>query len=142
MRKAWPWQWTMAGVLVLLVFGMHASLRFWLPGVLTYLFGEVPDLAHAPPAMITLLVGYVLLSVIGGVLIAACIRDGQFARDQARWAQEAEMRRRLWAMEQQIREERLSEEERERQRRYRAQQAEITHEARRRLGLPEEEADG
>jgi hypothetical protein len=92
--------------------------------------------------MITLFVGYVLLSVIGGVLIAACVRDGRFARDQARWAQDAAMRQRLWAMEQQIREERLSAEERERQRRYRAQQAEITREARRRLGLPTEGADG
>ena len=43
-------------------------------------------------------------------------------------------------MEQQIREEHLSEAERARQRRYWQQQAEITREARRRLGLPEEEA--
>jgi hypothetical protein len=121
MRKAWPWQWSMAGGLVLLVFGTHASAHLWLPGVLTYLFGEVPDLAHAPPAMIPLLGSYVVLSWIGGVLIAASIGDGRFARDQARWAQEAEERRRLRAMEQQIREEQRSEEERARQRRYRQQ---------------------
>jgi uncharacterized SAM-binding protein YcdF (DUF218 family) len=140
MRKTWPWQWTMAGVLVLLVFGTHASAHIWLPGVMRRLFGEVPDLAQAPPALILLLGGYVVLSWIGGVLIAASIRDGRFARDQAGWAQEEEVRRRLWAMEQQIREEQLSEEERARQRRSRAQQAEITREARRRLGLPEEKA--
>jgi hypothetical protein len=69
MMNAWPWQWSMAGLLAVLVFGMHASLRFWFPGILMRLFGEVPDLAQAPPAMIMLLVGYVLLSLIGGVLM-------------------------------------------------------------------------
>ena len=95
MRKAWPWQWTMAGVLALLVFGTHATAHIWLPGVMRRLFGEVPDLAQAPPAMITLLAGYVVLSFIGGTLIAVCIGDGQFAPDRARWAQEADARRQL-----------------------------------------------
>jgi hypothetical protein len=45
-------------------------------------------------------------------------------------------------MEQQIREEQMSEEEREWHRHYRERQAKIRREARRRLGLPEEEADG
>jgi predicted solute-binding protein len=43
-------------------------------------------------------------------------------------------------MEQQIREERLSDEEREWRRRFREEQAELTREARRRLGLPEEDS--
>jgi hypothetical protein len=141
-RKVWPWQWTVAGVLALLVFGAHVTVRYWLPGVMTRLFGEVPDLAQAPSAMIVLVGGYVVLSWLGGTQIARWIGDGQCAREQARWAQEEAMRRRLWAMEQQVREEQLSEGERERQRRYRQQQAEIRREARRRLGLPEEESDG
>jgi hypothetical protein len=141
MRKAWPWQWTMAGVLVLLVFGAHATVRYWLPVVLRHFFGEVPDLAQAPPALMLLLAGYVVLSVIGGLLIGVGITDGQSARDQARWAEAAEARRRLWAMEQQIREEQLSEAERARRQQDREQEAAIRREARRRLGLPEEEAD-
>jgi hypothetical protein len=125
-------------VLALVVFGMHASVRFWLPGVLGRLFGEVPELAQAPPAMIMLLGGYVLLSFIGGVCIAGCIGEGQLARDRARWAREAEVCRQLWELEQQIREEGLPDEERRWHAQYRQRQAAIQREARRRLGLPEE----
>jgi len=146
MRERWPWQWSMAGLLALLVFGMHASLGWWLPGLFMRLFGEVPDLAQAPPAMIMLLGGYVLLSFIGGILIANRVSEGQLARWRARWAYEAEVRRRQWApqeqlreMEEQIRLERLPEREREWHRQYQERQREIQREARRRLGLPEEE---
>jgi hypothetical protein len=52
------------------------------------------------------------------------------------------VQRQLWDMEQQIREEQMSEEERAWHRRYRERQAAITQEARRQLGLPEEEANG
>jgi hypothetical protein len=57
-------------------------------------------------------------------------------RDRRRW----EVQEQLRAMEQAIREESLPEEEREWRRRYREERAEITREARRRLGLPEDEA--
>ena len=139
MRKMWPWQRTVAGVLALLVFGAHATVRYWLPLVLRPLFGEVPDLAQAPPAMIVLVGGYVVLSFLGGRQIAHWMGDGQSARDRARWAEEQEARRRLWAMEQQVREEHLSEEERVRRQQDREREAAIRREARRRLGLPEEE---
>jgi hypothetical protein len=141
MRQAWPWQWTMAAVLALVVFGAHATVRSWLPGVLRPLCGEVPDLAQAPPILTLLLAGYVVLSVIGGLLIGVGITDGQSARDRARWAEEQEARRRLWAMEQQVREEHLSEEERARRQQDREREAAIRREARRRLGLPEEDLD-
>jgi hypothetical protein len=133
MRQAWPWQWTAAGGLALVVFGAHATVRYWLPGVLRHLLGEVPDPAQAPPAMLVLVGGYLVLSWLGGTQIANWIGDGQSARDQARWAQEQDARRRLWAMVQQIREERV------RRQQYREQQAAIRREARRRLGLPEDE---
>jgi hypothetical protein len=139
MRMRWPWPWTTAGAVALVVFGAHAAVCYRLPGVLRHLCGEVPDLTQAPPAVIGLVGGYVVLSFLGGTLIAHRIGDGQSARDQARWAEEAEMRRRRWAMEQQVREEQLSEAERVRQRHYRQQQGEIRREAQRRLGLPEEE---
>jgi hypothetical protein len=139
MRERWPWQWSMAGLLAVLVFGTHASLRFWLPGLFVRLFGEVPNLAQAPPAMIMLLGGYVGLSFIGGVLIADRVSAGQLARDQARWAHEEEVRWRLWAMERQVREEHMPAAERHRLQESRASDAAITAEARRRLGLPDEE---
>jgi hypothetical protein len=45
-------------------------------------------------------------------------------------------------MERYIREDVMSDEDRQRHQRYRQREAEIRHEARRWLGLPEEEADG
>jgi hypothetical protein len=68
-------------------------------------------------------------------------RDGRYwqrrvAEDKRRW----ELERQVWRMEQQILEEQLPEEAREARRRSRARAADIRREARRRLGLPEEEA--
>jgi len=60
-------------------------------------------------------------------------------RDLRRTQQEDVARRQLWDLEEQIHEERLPEEERERRRRYREERAEVRHEARWRLGLPDEE---
>jgi hypothetical protein len=77
MRERWPWQWSMAGLLAVPVFGTQASSRVWLPGLCVRLFGEVPDLAQAPPAMILLFEAYVLLALIGGALIGVCISGGQ-----------------------------------------------------------------
>lgn len=59
-------------------------------------------------------------------------------RRERRWQREEMVRRQLSDMEQQIREEGMSEEWRQWHQAYRQRQAEITHEARRRLGLPEE----
>jgi hypothetical protein len=140
MRRRWPWQWSLAGLLALLVFGMHASVRFWLPAMLKALFGEVPDLmGEVPPAVLLVLIAYLGLSVIGGLLIGGYISEGQWARDRARWTQEEETRRRLRAMEQQIREEQLPEDQRRWHEAYRAREAAITAEARQRLGLPPED---
>jgi hypothetical protein len=70
-------------------------------------------------------------------------------RERWRWQQQGAERQRqwalqhqLWELEDQIREERLSEEEREWRRRSREERAEITREARRSLGLPEDEPRG
>jgi hypothetical protein len=60
-------------------------------------------------------------------------------RDTNRILRESHMRDQLREMEQAISEERLPEEARERRRQDREEQAEIRREARRRLGLPEEE---
>jgi type II secretory pathway pseudopilin PulG len=50
-----------------------------------------------------------------------------------------EVQAQIWDLERQIREEAMSEEERHLHRQWRQQQADIAREARRRLGLPEEE---
>jgi hypothetical protein len=76
----------------------------------------------------------------GSVGVARLFGAGVDARDRARWARAEEARRQLREMEEAIREEQLSDDEREWRRQYRARQAEITREARRRLGLPDEEA--
>ena len=67
-------------------------------------------------------------------------------RDRRRWAHEQAERTRQWAlqqqvweMEQQIWDEQLSDEAREAQRQARERAAAVRREARRRLGLPEEE---
>jgi hypothetical protein len=67
-------------------------------------------------------------------------------RERRRWQQQNAERQRQWALqrqlcelEDQIREERLSEAAREWRRRYREERAEIKREARRRMGLPDEE---
>jgi hypothetical protein len=62
-----------------------------------------------------------------------CMRRAQ-RRDQRR----LELRLQLLELERQIREEALPEEERARLAAYRAEQAEVKREARRRLGLPED----
>ena len=67
-------------------------------------------------------------------------------RDRRRWAREdAErqrqqaLRQQVWEMERQIWDEQLSDEEREARRQARERAAEVRREARRRLGLPEED---
>jgi hypothetical protein len=55
------------------------------------------------------------------------------------WARRMELRHQIWQMEQQIREEQLPEEERVWRQRHREEQQAIQREARRRLGLPEED---
>jgi hypothetical protein len=58
------------------------------------------------------------------------------------WARRMELRHQIWQMEQQIREEQLPEEERAWFQRHREEQQVIHREARRRLGLPQEDPDG
>jgi hypothetical protein len=59
-------------------------------------------------------------------------------RQHRRFVREQKPRRQLWEMERQICEEGMSEEWREWHRQSRQREAEISREARRRLGLPEE----
>jgi hypothetical protein len=137
--KPWPRTWTRAIVLALGLFGAHATSRWWLPALMQRLFGQVPDtFAEIPPLMGALLVVWVIVSAVGGMVIGRLITEGSSVCDRRRWQQEQAQRRQLWDMEQQIREESMSEEWRQWHQQYRQRQAEITREARRRLGLAEE----
>jgi hypothetical protein len=78
------------------------------------------------------------VSAVGGMVIGLLISEGSSVRERHRWQQEDAQRRQLWDLEQSIREERMSEAWRQWHQQYRQRQAEITREARRRLGLPEE----
>jgi hypothetical protein len=75
---------------------------------------------------------------IVGFLVALVGMHWFLRRDQRRWQRRDELRRQLGELEQQILEEALPEEERARLAAYRAEQAEVKREARRRLGLPED----
>jgi hypothetical protein len=72
---------------------------------------------------------------VGAMLPIAVIQRWLRRRDQRRWEVQAQIRE----MEAAIREEQLSDEERAWRRQWREQQVEIQLEARRRLGLPEED---
>jgi biopolymer transport protein ExbB/TolQ len=62
------------------------------------------------------------------------------AEDAAYWRRHLETQLQIWHMEAQIHEEQLPEEEQARRRKARGHEAEIHREARRRLGLPEEDS--
>jgi hypothetical protein len=86
---------------------------------------------NAPPGMALVCVAPVVLLVI-----VLCWLN---ARDTRRILRRWEMERQLRDLEAQIYEESLPAEEQERRRQFRAAQAEVKREARRRLGLPDEE---
>jgi hypothetical protein len=111
--------------------------------------GDIPTPADAPPLVWALLGCWFILSFAGGKVIGSLIGDGSSVRERHRWQQQQAERqitwalqRQLWEMEQHIREEAMSDEDRQWHQRYRQREAEIQREARRRLGLPEGEADG
>jgi hypothetical protein len=82
------------------------------------------------------------LACVAPVGLVALVLCWLNARDTRRILRRWEMERQLRDLEAQIYEERLPEAEQERRRQFREAQAEVKREARRRLGLPEEEADG
>jgi hypothetical protein len=63
-------------------------------------------------------------------------------REAAEGQRQYAVQQQVWELERQIRDEQLSDEERERQPQARAQAAEVRREARRRVGLPEEDGTG
>jgi len=118
--KPWPRPWTWAIVLAVLLFGAHATMRWWGPALVQVLFGDIPTPADAPPLVWALLGCWFILSFAGGKVIGSLIGDGSSVRERHRWQQEQAKRRaqwalqrQLWEMERHIREAAMSDEDRQ-----------------------------
>ena len=101
----------------------------------------MPATCLSPPTIATYIALACVMVLVSGVALGLIwyLRHLE-RRDRQHWQREAELRRQLWELEQQIREEGLPDEVRRWHGRDRQRQAAITREARRRLGLPEEDA--
>jgi hypothetical protein len=129
--------WCAAAMLAVGLVLMHVFFRNWAPWLVPDLQKPFDEALVSPWAKLVLM-GYVVLSVVGPVGVVRLFGAGVDTRDRARWAREEEARRQLREMEQQIWLESLPDWQREAILEGRQRQAAITQEARRRLGLPEE----
>jgi hypothetical protein len=71
-HNPWPRSWTWAIVLVVPLFGAHATMRWWGQALVQVLFGDIPTPADAPPLVWALLGCWLGLSYIGRCLPMAC----------------------------------------------------------------------
>jgi hypothetical protein len=66
------------------------------------LFGSVPEsFSEVTPGLAWVMIGWVVLSLAGGVGVAWLIGEGILVRDRYRWDQEEAVRKAQWAHEQQ-----------------------------------------
>jgi hypothetical protein len=63
-----------------LLFGAHATMRWWGQVLVQVLFGGVRTPADAPPFLWALLGCWVILSFAGGKMIGSLIGDGSSVR--------------------------------------------------------------
>jgi len=129
--------WTAATLLTVGLIAMHLFSGAWVPRAVP----RTEPIDHRPHPLSLgakgFMMTYLVLSVAAPVGVVLCVCAALSERDRRRWA----VREQVREMEQQIREESMSEEWREWHREWRRRQVEIHQEARRRLGLPEEETD-
>jgi len=131
--------WCAAAGLAVGVGLMHGLSGYWVPSIFPEFQTPITASLQIGPWGKLFLMGYLALSLTGGIGVVLLLSAGVFIRDQQRWAAEWEAQRQLSALEQQIREEQMPAAERERLQASRAREAAIKAEARRRMGLPEEE---
>jgi hypothetical protein len=131
--------WCAAAVLAVGVVLMHVLFSSWAPSLSPELQTPITEPLQIGPGVKLVLMGYLALSVAGPAGVVLLLGEGVCTRDRQRWAAEQEAQRRLAAMERQIREEQMPAAERQRLQASRARDAAIRAEARRRLGLPEED---
>jgi hypothetical protein len=84
-HKPWPRPWTWAIVLAVLLFGAHATMRWWGQALVQALFGDIPTPADAPPLVWALLGCWFGLLYIGRCLpiVSATIDSSRPAPPQS-----------------------------------------------------------
>src|SRR2546430_4687418 len=115
------------------------SSGYWVPSIIPEWQKPITEALQISPWGKLFLMGYLALSLTGGIGVVLLLSAGVSIRDQQHWAAEWEAQRQLSAMEQRIREEQMPAAERERLQASRTREAAIKAEARQRLGLPDEE---
>jgi hypothetical protein len=130
--------WTAAVLLTVGLIAMHLFSGAWVPALFPELHRSLTNPTPLSLGAKGFLMAYLVLWVAAAGGVPLCVCAALSERDRRYWA----VREQVREIEQQIREEAMSEEWRDWHRQWRQQQAEITREARRRLGLPEEERDG
>jgi hypothetical protein len=129
--------WIAAALLAVGLISLHLFSGAWVSRLFPELNRPITDPTPLSLGAKGFMMTYLVLSVAAAVGAALCACAALSERDRRRWA----VREQVREIEQQIREESMSEEWREWHRQWRRQQVEIHQEARRRLGLPEEDPD-
>jgi hypothetical protein len=129
--------WTAAALFTVGLIAMHLFSGAWVPALVPELNRSITDPTPLSLGAKGFMMTSLVLSVAAPVGVVLCACAALSERDRRRWA----VREQVFEMAQQIRAESMSEEWREWHRQGRRQQVEIQQEARRRLGLPEEDPD-
>jgi hypothetical protein len=88
-RNPWPQAWTWAIVLAVSLIVAHGTHRWWFTAIVQTLFGDVPEsFSEVTPGLAWVMIGWVVLSLAGGVGLALLIGEGVLVRDRYRWDQE------------------------------------------------------
>jgi hypothetical protein len=101
-RKPWPQAWTWAIVLAVALIVAHGTHRWWFTTIVQTLFGSVPEsLSEVTPGLAWVMMGWVVLSLVGGGGLALLFGEGSLVRNRYRWDQEEATRKAQWARERQ-----------------------------------------
>jgi hypothetical protein len=101
-HNPWPQAWTWAIVLAVSLIVAHGTHRWWFTVIIQTLFEYVPEsFSEVTPGLAWVMIGWVVLSLAGGVGVALLIGEGIMVRDRYRWDQEEATRKAQWARERQ-----------------------------------------
>jgi hypothetical protein len=138
--------WMAAALLAVGLVVMHLFSGAWVTRVFPELYHSITDPTPLSLGAKAFMLAYLALSVGLAVGVPLCIFEALLKRDQRRWQHEETKRQRQWALQRQLQEveQRLYEEslpdwQREAIQESRHRRAEVRREARRRLGLPDDE---
>lgn len=92
----------------------HGTHRWWFTALVQTLFGYVPEsFSEVTSGLAWVMIGWIVLSLAGGVGLALLIGEGSLVRDRYRWEREDAERQRLWEIRDRLWLESLSPEFRE-----------------------------